>query len=79
MSDKQIKILKENDYEVYETINYIRYKKNDYPTVYIDYDKDKELFSLNILKSILTDKKDILNAEQEINKSFELVKKLNSI
>ena len=79
MSDKQIKILKENDYEVYESINYIRYKKNDYPIVYIDYDKDKELFSLNILKSILTDKKDILNAEQEINKSFELVKQLNSI
>ena len=79
MSDKQIEILNANDYEVYKSINYIRYKKNDYPIAFIDYNKDTKLFSLNILNSIFTNQKDILNAEQEINKAFALIKQLNSI
>ena len=79
MSDKQIEILNANDYEVYKSINYIRYKKNDYPIAFIDYNKDTKLFSLNILNSIFTNQKDILNAEQEINRAFALIKQLNSI
>ena len=78
MSENQIKILKENDYEVYEKINYIRYKKNDYPIAFIEYNNNSKLFSLNILKSEFIDKKDILNAEQEIKKAFALIKLLNN-
>ena len=77
MSDEQIKLLLKNGYEVFQSINYIRNKNNDYPIAFIEYDKSCNKFILNLLKSRIKNKNEIQNAQNEIINAFNLIKQLN--
>ena len=49
MTDKQIKILQNNGYEIINSLNYIRKRDNDYPLCFINYNNRHNKFELNIL------------------------------